>query len=107
VDKDTESEALRAVMEKLGELMTSVESMNKELKEVKGNVAMVDKAVRGHNSNPGLLTRIALLEHNMKEVKDEQTKAETRKDRAYWYMVTTIIATIISVALFLLGLLLR
>ena len=124
-----DNEALRDIMDKLAQLLalsertaTRVEKVEGSLDKVEGSVERLDMTIRGYNNNPGLVTRIALVENSLdqkivelecelNELKNRFEKtveqSETRRDRSFWYMVTTLGGMVVTIATLLIGWFLR
>ena len=125
----TDNEALREIMDRLGKVLTltertatRVEKVEDSLDKVEGSVERLDKTIRGYNNSPGLVTRIALIENSvdqkivdleceLNELKNRFEKtveqSETRRDRSFWYMVTTLGGMVVTIATLLIGWFLR
>lgn len=125
----TDNDNTKEIMSKLSQLLTIATSNSDKLEhqgdtinKMEKKMDAFDRSLRGNGGGPGLQTRVTLLETAIAKcmneckvdtVEDEvillkdqvhtllafKADQEAKKDRAFWYMVTTLVATVITIAL--------
>jgi len=108
----TTTEALKEIMDRLGQVLTLTERTATRVEKLEDSVEKLDKTIRGYNSNPGLVTRIAVMEDSFTgdinrlekcvdelecEVEGMKKEREARLQTSYRYMITTIVGMVVSI----------